>query len=84
MYPRTLQVDYSQPLGNCLHEIGEFHVNYTIQTQWTQPPFIRVQRRVIVEATDVCSLPDIAAGTAACITACYYMLHELVNSLNNS
>ncbi|KAG5184706.1 hypothetical protein JKP88DRAFT_354395 [Tribonema minus] len=59
---RLKQVDYSQPLGSCLRTMGEFHVNYTIQTPWTEPPYMRAIRRVIVEDIDECSLPAIAEG----------------------
>jgi hypothetical protein len=73
----TLQVEYSQPLGSCLHKLGEFHVNYTVQTNWTQPSFIRVQRRVIVDDIDECLLPAIAAGTAARTAVLLHANHVL-------
>lgn len=56
-YMRTLQIAYSRPLPDgCLTEIGEFHVNYTISTPWTTPPYVRATRRVIIEDIDECKL----------------------------
>lgn len=52
-YLRSLKIAYSQPLPpGCLTKTGEFHVNYTVATPWTSPPFIRVTRRVIIEDID--------------------------------
>lgn len=56
-YMRSLKVSYSHPLlGGCLTKIGEFHVNYTVATPWTSPPYVRLTRRVIIEDIDECKL----------------------------
>jgi hypothetical protein len=56
-YLRSLKIAYSRPLPQgCLTEIGEFHVNYTIATPWTSPPYVRIQRRVIIEDVNECAL----------------------------
>jgi hypothetical protein len=56
-YMRSLKIAYSAPLPHgCLTKIGEFHVNYTVATPWTSPPYVRVIRRVIIEDIDECSL----------------------------
>jgi len=56
-YLRSLRITYSKPLPHgCLTTIGEFHVNYTVATPWTSPPYVRVTRRVIIEDIDECSL----------------------------
>ena len=56
-YLRSLKIAYSHPLPNgCLTQIGEFHVNYTIATPWTSPPYVRITRRVIIEDIDECLL----------------------------
>ena len=56
-YLRELRISYSQPLPlGCLVHVGEFHVNYTVATPWTTPPYVRVTRHVIVEDVDECSL----------------------------
>jgi hypothetical protein len=65
-YLRSLKIAYSQPLPNgCLTSIGEFHVNYTVATPWTSPPYIRVTRRVIIEDVDECTL-DVALYEKTC------------------
>ena len=54
-YLRSLKIAYSQPLPHgCLTQIGEFHVNYTVATAWTSPPYVRKTRRGIVEDFDEC------------------------------
>lgn len=54
-YLRSLKIAYSQPLPHgCFTKIGEFHVNYTVKTPWTSPPYVRVTRRVIIEDMDEC------------------------------
>lgn len=56
-YLRSLKIAYSQPLpSGCLTKMGEFHVNYTVATPWTSPPYVRVTRRVLIEDIDECSL----------------------------
>jgi hypothetical protein len=56
-YLRSLKIAYSAPIPNgCLTKIGEFHVNYTIETPWTVPPFQRITRRVITDDIDECTL----------------------------
>jgi hypothetical protein len=56
-YKRKLKITYSQPLPTgCLTRIGEFHVNYTVATPWTSPPYLRVTRRVVIEDIDECRL----------------------------
>lgn len=65
-YLRSLKIAYSQPLpSGCLTQIGEFHVNYTVATPWTSPPYVRITRRVIIEDVDECSL-DIAQFERKC------------------
>ena len=55
-YLRSLKITYSQPLPQgCLTRMGEFHVNYTVATPWTSPPYVRVTRRVIIEDIDECN-----------------------------
>jgi len=56
-YLRSLKIAYSQPLPHgCLTTIGEFHVNYTVATPWTSPPYVRKTRRVVVEDFDECQI----------------------------
>ena len=56
-YLRSLKIAYSQPLPHgCFVHIGEFHVNYTVATPWTTPPYVRVTRRVVIEDIDECAL----------------------------
>jgi len=56
-YLRSLKIAYSHPLPHgCLTQIGEFHVNYTVQTPWTSPPYVRITRRVIIEDIDECKI----------------------------
>jgi hypothetical protein len=56
-YLRSLKIAYSKPLpSGCLTEIGEFHVNYTVATPWTSPPYVRITRRVIIDDIDECSI----------------------------
>ena len=56
-YLRSLKIAYSKPLpSGCLTEIGEFHVNYTVATPWTSPPYVRITRRVIIDDIDECAL----------------------------
>jgi hypothetical protein len=65
-YLRSLKIAYSRPLPQgCLTEMGEFHVNYTIATPWTSPPYVRIQRRVIIEDIDECQL-DVALYEKKC------------------
>jgi len=56
-YQRQLKITYSRPLPpGCLANIGQFHVNYTVATPWTNPPYARVTRTVVVENIDECSI----------------------------
>ena len=56
-YARQLKITYSRPLPpGCLTHIGQFHVNYTVATPWTNPPFARVTRTVAVENINECSV----------------------------
>ncbi|CAB9515142.1 latent transforming growth factor beta binding protein 2 [Seminavis robusta] len=56
-YERMLKISYSAPVTHgCLTEVGEFHVNYTIKTPWTDPSSVVVTRRVIIEDIDECAL----------------------------
>lgn len=56
-YLRSLKITYSRPLPpGCLVKIGRFHVNYTVATPWTSPPYVRVTRTVVIEDIDECSL----------------------------
>jgi len=65
-YLRSLKIAYSQPLPHgCLTKIGEFHVNYTVATPWTSPPYVRLTRRVIVEDIDECKV-DVAQYETTC------------------
>lgn len=65
-YLRSLKIAYSQPLpSGCLTKIGEFHVNYTVATPWTSPPYVRITRRVIIEDINECNL-DVAFYKKAC------------------
>eukprot|EP00521_Asterionellopsis_glacialis_P007642 CAMPEP_0195288974 /NCGR_PEP_ID=MMETSP0707-20130614/5436_1 /TAXON_ID=33640 /ORGANISM="Asterionellopsis glacialis, Strain CCMP134" /LENGTH=926 /DNA_ID=CAMNT_0040348923 /DNA_START=104 /DNA_END=2884 /DNA_ORIENTATION=+ len=65
-YMRSLKIAYSQPLPpGCLTEIGEFHVNYTVATPWTSPPYVRVTRKVIIEDIDECKL-DVSKYDMSC------------------
>lgn len=65
-YLRSLKIAYSWPLPNgCLSKMGEFNVNYTVETPWTIPPFQRVTRRVVIDDIDECSL-DVAKYERLC------------------
>lgn len=56
-YMRSLKIAYSRPIPHgCFTQMGEFHVNYTIATPWTTPPFVQVTRRVVIDDIDECSL----------------------------
>lgn len=55
-YARSLRISYSIPIPpGCLTKLGEFHVNYTIATPWTSPPYVSVTRHVIIEDIDECT-----------------------------
>uniref|UniRef100_A0A7S1VQV2 EGF-like calcium-binding domain-containing protein n=1 Tax=Grammatophora oceanica TaxID=210454 RepID=A0A7S1VQV2_9STRA len=45
--------------------MDDFHVNYTVETPWTTPPYVRITRRVIVDDIDECSF-DVAKYTEKC------------------
>jgi EGF domain len=66
-YLRSLKIAYSQPLpaNKCFTKVGEFHVNYTVATPWTIPPYIRVSRRVIIDDIDECTI-DVATYSKTC------------------
>ena len=65
-YLRSLKVSYSKPLPpGCLTDVGSFHVNYTIAMPWTDPPFARLQRNVVIDDIDECSL-DVSQYKNAC------------------
>jgi hypothetical protein len=56
-YLRSLKIAYSRPLPpGCLVDMGSFHVNYTIATPWTSPPYARVRREVVIDDIDECTL----------------------------
>jgi len=56
-YLRSLKIAYSRPLpAGCHVEMGTFEVNYTVATPWTNPPFARVQRKIIIEDIDECNI----------------------------
>lgn len=56
-YLRSLQISYSRPLPHgCLTDIGEFTVNYTVAMPWATPPYVRIQRRVLIEDINECKL----------------------------
>jgi len=57
-YMRSLKIAYSQPLPQgCFVHMGEFHVNYTVATRWTSPPYVRVTRKVIIDDVNECDQP---------------------------
>ena len=65
-YDRSLRISYSKPLPpGCLTRVGEFHVNYTIATPWTSPPYVRITRRVLIEDIDECSM-DVEKLQSSC------------------
>lgn len=57
-YLRTLKIAYSQslPQSKCFIKIGQFHVNYTIATPWTIPPYVRITRYVHIHDIDECTI----------------------------
>jgi hypothetical protein len=56
-YMRSLKITYSRPIPHgCFTQMGTFHVNYTIATPWTTPPFVQVTRNVVIDDIDECSL----------------------------
>lgn len=65
-YLRSLKIAYSKPIPpKCFTRMGEFHVNYTIATPWTVPPYLRIMRRVIINDINECTL-DVQKYTAIC------------------
>lgn len=65
-YLRSLRISYSKPLPpGCLTKIGEFHVNYTVATPWTSPPYVRVTRKVIIDDINECTL-DVSKYESSC------------------
>ena len=56
-YKRSLKIAYSRPLPDgCETKIGSFQVNYTVAMPWTNPPYARVTRNVVIEDIDECSI----------------------------
>ena len=56
-YKRSLKIAYSRPLPDgCETKIGSFQVNYTVAMPWTNPPYARVTRNVIIEDIDECQI----------------------------
>ena len=56
-YMRSLKITYSRAVPHgCFTQMGEFHVNYTIATPWTTPPFVQVTRNVVIDDIDECSV----------------------------
>lgn len=65
-YERSLKISYSKALPpGCFTRIGEFHVNYTVATPWTSPPYVRVTRKVIIDDIDECTL-DVSRYESSC------------------
>jgi hypothetical protein len=65
-YLRSLKISFSDPLPpGCLTEVGQFHVNYTVATPWTNPPFVRVTRLVVIEDINECTL-DVSKYKKSC------------------
>jgi Calcium-binding EGF domain/EGF domain len=65
-YLRSLKIAYSIPLPpKCFLKVTEFHVNYTIATPWTVPPYVRITRRVIIDDINECTL-DVVKYKAIC------------------
>mmetsp|Transcript_1633 Transcript_1633/g.2319 ORF Transcript_1633/g.2319 Transcript_1633/m.2319 type:complete len:950 (+) Transcript_1633:57-2906(+) len=65
-YLRSLKITYSRPLPpGCLTQMGSFHVNYTVATPWTSPPYVRVTRNVIISDIDECSI-DVSTYERQC------------------
>mmetsp|Transcript_27936 Transcript_27936/g.35016 ORF Transcript_27936/g.35016 Transcript_27936/m.35016 type:complete len:757 (+) Transcript_27936:49-2319(+) len=68
---RNVHIEYSQPLGYCLREMGSFHVNYTLETPWTNPSFIRLTRWVEVEDINECNLDkEVTSQCPDCLPRC--------------
>jgi len=58
-YSRSLKLSYKPSmLVGCAKEVGEYEVNYRIDTHWTNPPFAEVTRKVIVGDLDECTLSE--------------------------
>lgn len=56
-YQRVIRIEYSVPYPrDCLHKIGSFNVNYSVDTPWTVPPYQKITRQVVIEDIDECSL----------------------------
>lgn len=64
-YSRQLKITYSEPTYGCLTKVGEFHVNYTLSTPWTDPSSVSISRRVIIEDIDECTL-NVAKYESTC------------------
>ncbi|CAM9345143.1 unnamed protein product, partial [Heterosigma akashiwo] len=66
---RNVIIDYSQPLGACLREMGSYHVNYTLETPWTTPDRVTLTRWVEVQDIDECALGE-EAPCPLCVPRC--------------
>ncbi len=56
-YKRSLKITYSRPLPDgCEIHIGSFMVDYTVAMPWTNPPYVKVRREVIIEDIDECTI----------------------------
>lgn len=54
-YLRSLKIAYSRPLPQgCLLEMGEFYVEYTVATPWTEPNFVQAKRTVVIDNVNEC------------------------------
>jgi len=70
-YLRSLKISYSRPLPpGCLTEVGEFHVNYTVAMPWANPPYVRIQRTVVIEDIDECKISANAKALKKFQSAC--------------
>jgi hypothetical protein len=71
-YTRRLQIEYSRPVGGCLRTLEPIIVNYTIETKWTDPPFVRQTRKVNVIDVDECKLAasDVPPVCEDCLPKC--------------
>lgn len=68
-YLRSLKIAYSKPLPQgCLLTMEEFHVNYTVATPWTVPPYVRQTRRVVIQDVNECQKASILAKTCPALT----------------
>jgi len=52
---RQINIDYSDPLGGTLLQVGEYTVYYSIDTPWLPTEHVTQKRTVIVEDIDECT-----------------------------